>query len=393
MKVLIAHNRYSSAQPSGENNIVDAEMAQLQAAGVEVVPFIRSSDEIADLPARRKLLLATSPLYARGAQHDLAALIAAERPDVMHLHNPYPLLSPFVIRTAHAHGLPVIQTIHNYRHVCAAATLFRDGKICRDCVGLRFPTPAIKHACYRGSTAQSVIMATTLAAHRGTWHDVDRFIALTDGIADYLREFGIADDRITLKPNSAPDPGPASPIGEGFLFVGRLSAEKGLELLLDAWRRHPDGTNGTLRIVGDGELRPVATAAAAERADIAFVGPADAMGVRAAMRSAAVVISPSVWPEPLTGVVIEALANGRPVLGTALGGTPYLIGAAGWVVEPSAEALAAALPRARVEAPALAAAARARYEQTFTPPIVLDQLLKIYADTAATGVRSRSNPS
>ncbi len=266
MKVLIAHNRYSSAQPSGENNIVDAEMAQLRAAGVDVVPFIRSSDEISGMSAPRKLLLAASPLYAHDAQRQLAALIEAERPDVMHLHNPYPLLSPFVIRTAHAHGLPVIQTIHNYRHVCAAATFFRDGQDCHDCVGLRFPMPAIKHKCYRGSTAQSVIMATTLTAHRGTWHDVDRFIALTGGIADYLREFGIAEDRISIKPNSTPDPGPVAPIGDGFLFVGRLSAEKGLSLLLDAWRRHPDGANGTLRIIGDGELRDLATAAAAERA-------------------------------------------------------------------------------------------------------------------------------
>jgi glycosyltransferase involved in cell wall biosynthesis len=381
MKVLIAHNRYSSAQPSGENNIVDAEMAQLRAAGVEVVPFIRSSDEIADLPAARKLLLAGSPLYARKAQRELAELIAAERPDVMHLHNPYPLLSPFVIRTAHAHRLPVVQTIHNYRHVCAAATFFRDGAACHDCVGLRFPTPAIKHRCYRGSAAQSVIMATTLTAHRGTWHDVDRFIALTGGIADYLREFGISDDRISIKPNSTPDPGPVTPIGDGFLFVGRLTAEKGLQLLLDAWRRHPVGALGTLRIIGDGDLRPVAAAAAAERGDIAFDGPTDTQGVRAAMRATAVVISASVWQEPLSGVVIEALANGRPVLGTALGGTPYLIGPAGWTVEPTVDALAAALPVARAEASSLAATARSRYEETFTPEIVFDQLIRVYEAT------------
>jgi glycosyltransferase involved in cell wall biosynthesis len=383
MKVLIAHNRYSSAQPSGENNIVDAEIAQLRAAGIEVITFLRSSDEIAELPAAKKLLLAGSPIYAHDAQRRLAALIEAERPDVMHLHNPYPLLSPAVIRTAHAHRVPVIQTIHNYRHVCAAATFYRDGAPCRDCVGRAFPLPAIQHRCYRGSAAQSVIMATTLTVHRGTWHDVDRFIALTDHIADYLREYGISDDRISIKPNSTPDPGPAAPIGDGFLFVGRLTAEKGLHLLLDAWRRHEVGSLGTLRIVGDGELRDVAVAAAANRADIRFDGPTNTDGVRAAMRESAVVISASVWQEPLSGVVIEALANGRPVLGTALGGTPYLVGPAGWIVTPTTEALAAGLPGARAEAASLAPIARERYEQNFTPEIVLNRLIRIYEETAA----------
>src|SRR5215471_176182 len=108
MKVVIAHNRYSSAQPSGENVVVDAEIAQLRAAGVEVVPFLRSSDEIGSLPLGRKILLPMAPVWAPGAQRDLARLLRDERPDVFHLHNPYPLLSPWVVRTAHAHGVPVV---------------------------------------------------------------------------------------------------------------------------------------------------------------------------------------------------------------------------------------------------------------------------------------------
>jgi glycosyltransferase involved in cell wall biosynthesis len=393
MKVLIAHNRYSSAQPSGENNIVDAEIAQLGAAGVDVVPFLRSSDDISGMSAGKKLLLPMSPIYSGEARRELTEVLERVKPDVMHLHNPYPLMSPWIIRTAHAHGVPVIQTIHNYRHECAAATFFRDGRICRDCVGRAYPLPAVKHACYRGSTAQSVIMATTLTVHRGTWRSVDRFIALTSGIADYLREFGIPADRITIKPNGIADPGPVTPLGDGFLFVGRLSGEKGLDLLLDAWRRHPEGSLGRLRVVGDGPLRPVAEEAAAGRADIDFLGPRDAEGVRAAMRDTAVVITPSTWHEVLSTVIIEALSMGRPVLGTALGGTPWLVGAGtaepcGWVVEPTVDALAAALPTARDGAAAPAAAARRRYETTFTPDVVLKELVAIYEQTAADGVRT-----
>jgi glycosyltransferase involved in cell wall biosynthesis len=141
-----------------------------------------------------------------------------------------------------------------------------------------------------------------------------------------------------------------------------------------------------LRIVGDGPLRDVATAAAAERADIAFDGPTDQAGVREAMRAASVIISASTWMEVLTTVIIEALSLGRPVLGTALGGTPYLIGVdtpnpAGWTFEPTPTALAEALPVALAGAAAKASAARARYESTFSPDVVRAQLLQIYTDT------------
>ncbi len=162
MKIVVAHNRYSSAQPSGENIIVDAEIAQLRAAGVEVLPFLRSSDEIGELPASQKLLLPLGPIYAGRAQRELTALIRGHRPDVLHLHNPYPLISPWIVRTAHAHGLPVVQTVHNYRQVCVNGVYFRDGHICQDCKGRALPLPAVRHACYRGSTAQSLVMATAL---------------------------------------------------------------------------------------------------------------------------------------------------------------------------------------------------------------------------------------
>jgi glycosyltransferase involved in cell wall biosynthesis len=385
VKVVVAHNRYREAQPSGENTIVDLEIAQLAAAGVEVLPFLRSSDEIPALPATSKALLPVSPIYAPKAQRELADLIEEHRPDVLHLHNPYPLLSPWVVRTAHRHGVPVVQTVHNYRQVCSSGLYFRDGHICQDCRGRALGVPAVVHRCYRGSRAQSAVMAATLALHRPTWRSVDRYIALTSAVADHLRDYGIGADRITVKPNSSPDPGPPAPLGEGFLFFGRLSPEKGLGLLLDAWRRHPEGSLGPLRIAGDGELRPLAEATAADRADVEFLGPLDRAGVRAALRASAVVVTVPTWHDVLPTVVIEALASGRPVLGTALGGIPYLVGvddpagAAGWVVPADPARLAAALPAARDGARALAPMARSRYERTFHPDVVTKQLLDVYA--------------
>ncbi|GAA5189305.1 glycosyltransferase family 4 protein [Rugosimonospora acidiphila] len=392
MKVVVAHNQYSSAAPSGENVIVDAEIAQLRAAGVEVVPFLRSSDEIGSLPLAQKALLPVAPIWSPAAQRSLAALIRAERPDLLHLHNPYPLLSPGIVRTAHAHGLPVLQTVHNYRQVCAPGLYFRDGHICHDCRGRAFALPAIRHSCYRGSKAQSAIMATSLAVNRRTWHSVDHYLALTGGIADHLRDYGIPDERITVKPNALADPGTPVPVGSGFLFASRLSAEKGLQLLLDAWSRHPVGSLGVLRVASDGPLRPVVEAAAAARSDVVYLGPQNQAGVRAAMRESAVVVAASTWDDVLPTVIIEALSNGRPVLGTALGGIPYLIGDAGWTVAPSVDELAAALPVAAAGAAGLSAAARARYEANFTPDVLMKRLLAVYSGLVNGGRREEVQP-
>jgi glycosyltransferase involved in cell wall biosynthesis len=378
MKVLVAHNRYASTQPSGENTIVDLEIAQLRSAGIEVVPLLRSSDEISTLPLGQKVTLPLSPIYAAPAQRELRRLLRTERPDVVHLHNPYPLLSPWVVRTAHAAGVPVVQTVHNYRQVCAAGIYFRDGHVCTDCRGRKVGVPAIVHACYRGSRAQSALMATALALHRPTWRSVDRYVALTDAVAEHLVDYGISPDRIAVKPNSVADPGEPAPVGDGFLFFGRLVSEKGLGLVLDAWRRHPVGSLGTLRIAGDGPLRSVVEAAAAERSDVDFLGPQDRAGVRAALRDSSVVITASTWHDVLPTVIIEALASGRPVLGTRMGGIPYLVGPAGWVVDPTADALADALPLARAEAPRLTGVARERYLTTFHPDVVVAQLLDVY---------------
>ncbi|HEV7899664.1 MAG TPA: glycosyltransferase family 4 protein [Planosporangium sp.] len=383
MKVVVAHNRYAAAAPSGENVIVDAEIAQLRAAGVTVVPFLRSSDEIGGLPAAQKALLPLSPIYNGASQQALADLLRTEQPDLLHLHNPYPLLSPWVVRTAHRHGVPVIQTVHNYRQVCAPGLYFRDGHVCHDCRGRAFALPAVRHACYRGSRAQSAIMATTLAVHRGTWRSVDRYIALTSAIAGHLRDYGIPDERISVKPNAIPDPGPpAGTPGHGFLFAARLSAEKGLGLLLDAWRGHGEGELGTLRIAGDGPLRPLAEEVAASRADVTYLGPLDRSATLAQIAAATCVVAASAWHDVLPTIVLEALACGRPVLGTNMGGIPYLIGDAGWVVEPEPGAISAGLKAAHAGAASLAATARRRYEESFAPDVLVRRLIDIYEEVA-----------
>ncbi|WP_199038701.1 glycosyltransferase family 4 protein [Glycomyces salinus] len=384
MKIVIAHNRYSSAQPSGENTIVDYEIGALREAGVEVVPFLRSSDEIASLPAHRKAALAVSPIHAAAAQRDLAALIERERPDLLHLHNPYPLLSPSVVRTAHRHGVKVVQTIHNYRHDCVNGLYFRDGHDCTDCHGKRWNAPGVLHSCYRGSRAQSAVMALTLGVHQGTWRTVDRFVALTDAMADYLRGIGIEADRIRVKPNAVADPGPM-PLGEGFLFAARLVPEKGVELLLEAWREAK--VNVPLRIAGDGPLRPLVERAA-EADGVEYLGQLDPAARDAALAASAAVVIPSIWRDILPTSGIEALAAGRALVVTDIGGGPFIAGLdtarpAGHGAAPEPRALAAAFGEVHDLVERYADYARERYEKVFSPEVVLRRLIDIYEEVLA----------
>lgn len=391
MKVVVAHNRYSSNQPSGENSVVEQELEALQKAGLEVLPFLRSSDEIAGFSATQRALLPLSPVYSRSAQRDLERLWQRHRPDVLHLHNPYPLLSPWVVRTAHRLGMAVVQTVHNFRHVCVSGVFFRDGQTCHDCAGLRWAAPAVQHGCYRGSRAQSAVMATTLAVHRSTWRQVERFVALTPLMADFLRGVGINDDQLAIKPNAVADPGRHADQGEGVLFAGRLTPEKGIDLLLEAWSRFPAGTLGELRIAGDGPLRQSVIEAAGRRSDVRYLGQLDAEALRQEMRRSALIAVPSRFEEICPMVAVEAMANSRPVLGSNRGGLPWLVGSAGWTVEPESEPMANALPAAVEAAPGLAQAARLRYQEQFEPERLTRRLIAIY-EAAVNARRSRGRP-
>lgn len=382
----MAHNRYRSALPSGENQVVESEIAALRDAGVEVVPYIRSSDEIEDLAPAGKLRVPLLPVHSPGAAADVERLLEAERPDLVHLHNPYPFISLSVVRVAHRHGVPIVQTVHNHRHSCMKGTYFRDGRPCTDCRGRSLPWPAVVHGCYRDSRLQSVPMAIAFATHRSDQRAVDRYIALTPQIAQSLLGSGLVPpDRVTVRPNSVPDPGTLSPIGSGLLFVGRLTDEKGVPLLLDAWER-AGRPFVTLRFVGDGPLRErIATLAADRGTGIELIGPTDPHGVATALRASAALVVPSTAPEALPLVVLEALAHGRPVLATEVGGLPGVVGPdVGWLAAPSVAALADRLrTAARDDLADKGAAARTRYETTFAPRVVMTRQLEIYREVLA----------
>lgn len=386
VKVLVAHNRYQSAFPSGENEVVDAEIDQLRRAGVAVIPYIRSSDEIAYMGTKDRIFLPFMPMHSRRATAEVISLLEQHQPDLVHLHNPYPLISLSIVRAAHEHGVPVVQTVHNHRHSCARGSFFRDGHPCFECQGKALPWPAVQHGCYRDSRVQSVALATALYTHRQDQRDMDRYIALSPPIAESLHNSGLVrPDQVIIRPNSVPDPGPAIPPGKGLLFAGRLSREKGILLLLDAWQ-HSGRPFGTLTIAGDGpERAQVEASAAATDSGVAFLGPQDREGVNRAFKACAALVVPSTAPEALPLVVLEALSHARPVIASNIGGLVSVVDeSVGWLTTPDIASLSATLNRAAASDLAqLGRTARAAYERTYTPGVVTAQQIAIYKAVVA----------
>jgi glycosyltransferase involved in cell wall biosynthesis len=376
VKVLVAHNRYQSTLPSGENEVVDLEIAALREAGVQVVPYIRSSDEIAQMGTKDRFLLPFMPLHSRRAMTEIVALLEEHRPDLVHLHNPYPLISLSLVRAAHEFGVPVVQTVHNHRHSCARGSYFRDGHPCFECRGKSLPWPSVQHGCYRDSRLQSVALASALASHRKDQRAMDKYIALSPSIAESLGESGlIRPEQVVIRPNSVPDPGPPTPPGDGLLFVGRLTREKGLPMLLQAWER-ADRPFGTLTVIGEGPERPRVEAAAG----VVYLGSLQRAEVGQAMAGCAAVVVPSVASEALPLVVLEAFSYGRPVVATRTGGLPSIVDAScGWLSEPDSESLARTLRvAAGADRATLGSAARRKFESTFSPGVVVAQQIGIY---------------
>jgi glycosyltransferase involved in cell wall biosynthesis len=389
MRVLVAHNLYRSATPSGENQLVRAEIALLRDHGIEVVEMLADSDDIAG-GVRGVLKAAPGPVYSRAGVRRFTTLLDESRPDVVHLHNVFPLISPWVARVAHRRGVPVVQTVHNYRHGCVNGLHLRDGHPCTDCLGTRLGLPAVRHGCYRDSRLQTVPMTIGQVVHRGTWRDdVAGYFVLTPFMRDKLLVTGVASERIHLRPTWVPDPGVATHEGSDVLYVGRLDEPKGIDRLLDAWAAGGATRGRILTVVGDGPLRHLVEQAAAD-GSVRWLGQLPPAGVAGAMEDAAYVVVPSRVFEGYPLVVAEAFGRGRPVLTISGGSVGTIVDdRTGWVVPPTVDALAAAIAGiGDDDARGRGAHARASYEANNTPEHGLSSLLAGYRaaiDAAATG--------
>ena len=384
---LLVHNWYQ--QPGGEDVQFQADAAVLERHGHAVVRYERHNDEIDDRGLLGKAALPVETVWSRRSGREVAALLGGpSRPDVAHVFNTFPLISPSALATCHRFGVPVVLSVANYRFACSNSFLYRDGHVCEDCLRRPVKWPAVRHRCYRQSAGQSAVVASSLTIHglARTWaKHVDVLLAVSEAVRELVVEAGWPADLVHVRHNTVePDPGvrPPGPDGGFALFVGRLSPEKGIETLVDAAAAVP---GLPVRIVGDGPSRSDLERRARERGagNVTFVGRRPRADVVAMMKEARVLVVPSVWHEPFGYVAVEAMACGLPVIASEAGGLRELVDAsvgrtftAGDVPSLTAQLRWAEDRPAEVDA--LRAAARARFEARFSAEAGYDRLLDLY---------------
>jgi glycosyltransferase involved in cell wall biosynthesis len=383
--VLLVHNFYQ--QPGGEDEVFATEARMLEEHGHTVVRYTLHNDRITS----GSLRVAAGTIWSSAAYHELRQLMQRIRPAVAHFHNTFPLISPSAYHAARREGIPVVQTLHNYRLFCVNAQLYRDGRPCEDCLGLSVPWHGVQHACYRSSRLASATVASMVGVHRalGTWTGrVNRYIALTEFARTKCIAGGLPAERVVVKPNFIhPDPGPGDGAGAYALFVGRLSPEKGVRTLLAAWRRL--GAVMPLRVVGDGPLATEVRAAQYDNASVSHLGRTTPGEVLELIGAARCLICPSEWYEGLPRVVVEALARGTPVIASRIGSLAELVQherTGRHFRAGDSDVLARQVTRMAAHSPEYAAmrrAARAEFEARYTEAANYAMLMTIYESVMA----------
>ncbi|MEK5318907.1 glycosyltransferase family 4 protein [Paenibacillus sp. FSL L8-0644] len=320
-KVLIIHNFYQ--QSGGEDKVVEQESAMLRSRGIETEHYYVHNDSIQSRGLANMAKLAVEAVWSLPEFKRIKKLLLQVKPDVVHVHNFFPVISPSVYHACERLGIPVVQTLHNYRLICPAATFMRGNKVCEKCLHGTL-LHSIRHGCYRGSQLQTIPVAAMIKLNDliGTWqHKVSRYIALTEFARDKFAESGIPLDRIAVKPNFVHHKTMKTqydPNDRYLLFVGRISAEKGVRNLLQAWSQLEDRDGLSLVIIGDGPEK-AELAAAYPQEDVRFLDKQDGDTVLDCMSRAMYVMVPSIWYEGFPMTIVESFSVGTPVLCSRLG--------------------------------------------------------------------------
>ena len=381
MRILSIHNQYQIR--GGEDESRELEEKLLRDHGHIVDVYEETNHDIQNYSS---IHLALKTIWSQQSYDLVRQRLRTHRYDLIHVQNFFPLISPSVYYAAQAEGVPVIQTLRNYRLVCPNALFFRDGQVCEDCVGKPIPYPGVVHGCYKESQLASAAVAAMISSHRAlkTWlKQVNVFIALTQFAKQKLVEGGLPAEKILVKPNFIyPDPGVGSGQGNFALYVGRLSVEKGLDTLLEAWQTLPQPF--PLKIVGDGPLADLVQQTASAVPTITWLGRKPMAEVHRLMGEASVLIFPSKWYETFGRVAIEAFAKGTPVIASQIGAIAELIddGKTGLYFEPANAQQLAQKVSWFLNNPAnhlaMRQAARQRFLDHYTEETNYQQLISIY---------------
>jgi glycosyltransferase involved in cell wall biosynthesis len=381
MRILSIHNSYQIR--GGEDESRELEERLLREMGHQVDVYEQNNDCVAEL---NPIQLALKTIWSQESYKIVQQKLRQSRSDLIHVQNFFPLISPSVYYAAQAEDVPVVQTLRNYRLLCPNGLFFRDGHVCEDCLGKFVPYPGVIHACYRQNRGATAATAMMLTVHRmmRTWQkQVNLFISLSEFARQKFIEAGFPGEKIIVKPNFVhPDPGVGGGQGGYALYVGRLSTEKGLDILLDAWEHL--SSKIPLKIVGNGPLEEQVIEATTRMPHIQLLGRRPMSEVHELMGEAMFLMFPSKWYETFGRVAVEAFAKGTPVIASNLGAIAELVEheKTGLCFNPNnAKDLAdkvdwclthpASLQIMRREA-------RAVYEEKYTAEQNYKQLIKIY---------------
>lgn len=398
MRILLIHNSYQ--QFGGEDVVFSQEQELLKHAGHQVLTYCRSNREIVRYSALQRVALVKRMAWARDTRREIANLLRTQKPDLVHVHNTFLIISPSVYSACQEAHIPVVQTLHNYRLFCPSADFFRHGHTCEDCLKHTL-WHGILHGCYRDSRAETSAVALMLTVHRrlSTWTEkVNYFIALSAFSRQKFIEGGVPAEKVAVKPNFVySDPGCRVGAGDYALFIGRLSPEKGVFTLLRAWQQIQKHI--PLRIVGDGPLRGSLESRARQMGlcDVRFLGQLPHDKVSAALKGARCLVFTSEWYETFGMAMIEAFACGVPVIASRLGVMQEIVGdgRTGLHFKPGdPEDLAAKVEWAWThpdQMGAMGRAARAEYEAKYTPERNYHMLMDIYQGAIHTRTPLRFN--
>jgi glycosyltransferase involved in cell wall biosynthesis len=320
LKVLIVHNTYQ--QPGGEDVVFDQERQMLERAGHQVVTFCRSNWEAEAYSGLRRIALAKRTIWSSGTREGFLSLLRQEKPEVVHVHNTFVMISPSIYSACYEARVPVVQTLHNYRLLCPAATFFRDGQVCEECLQGSL-WRSVQHACFHDSRAANAVIVAMLSYHRmrNTWdREISCFIALSEFSRSKFIEGGLPAGKIFVKPNFVyPDPGVCTSERGYALFVGRLSPEKRVSTLLEAWKRCP--LSVPMLVIGGGPDRAELEMQAARSGlrQVRFLGQLPRDATLAAIAKARFLVFSSEWYENFPMTIAESFACGTPVIASRMG--------------------------------------------------------------------------
>jgi glycosyltransferase involved in cell wall biosynthesis len=372
--ILSVHNYYQQA--GGEDHVFFNEAALLERKGHAVLRYEDRNDRI----HKGTLGVARDAVWSPSTFERLKSLARSTVIDVAHFHNTFPLISPSAYYAVQRAGIPVVQTLHNFRLICAGATFTRNGSVCESCLDRRSLLPGIVHGCYRNSRTETAALSAMLAVHRraGTYQkQVDVYIASGEFARSKFIEAGLPANRIVVKPNFvSPDPGVGEGRGRHALFVGRLAKEKGIETLAEAWR----GLGGIpLFVAGDGPLNETEWPEG-----VTALGNHPQERVMELMQDAKILVFPSTWYECAPMTIVEAFACGLPVIASNLGSIPEFVthGKTGLLFKPGDSEDLARQVRWAFDHPGelgeMRANARREYEQKYTAERNYKMLIAIY---------------